>query len=138
MKFIKFSFLTSAPSTLNVFKNVSLKSVITPSSFTTMKLSDILSTILCIAIGVTLRNLNFKIASAKKNTVNAKEIGVTYTVIGIILKVPKTFTTIGIRAPNTINIDCLEKNPAFLIEYFSSIPSAIAKTEYVYKICIVE
>ena len=54
----------SADDNLNVFKNVSLKSVIVPSSLTTKKLSDILSTILCIAIGVTLKNLNLNIANA--------------------------------------------------------------------------
>ena len=92
-----------------------------PSSFTTKKLSDILSTILCIAIGVTLKNLNLNIAKAKKIIVKTKQIGVIYIVIGIILKLPKTLTTIGIRTPNIIKIDCLEKNPAFLILYFNKL-----------------
>ena len=39
------------------------------------------------------------------------EIGVTYTVIGSILHVPKKFKTTGMLIPNKIKIDCFENSP---------------------------
>ena len=47
----------------------------------------------------------------KNSILKENDIGVTYTVIGIILHVPKKFKTTGILIPNKINIDCLENKP---------------------------
>ena len=41
------------------------------------------------------------------------------------------FIIIGINTPITINIDCLEKNPAFLVEYLKRFIMLIANRPYV-------
>ena len=66
-----------------------------------------------------VENKVVKIANAKKTTASVKEIGVKYIVIGIILRVPNTLTITGNKHPKIISMDCLEKNPAFLIENIS-------------------
>ena len=91
-----------------------------PSSFNTMQLSEILSTIFCRAIGVTPKKLNLKIAKAQQIIATENVIGVAKTVIGINFRnEPNTFTVIGIANPRQINRDCLEKNPEFLSEKFN-------------------
>ena len=61
--FIKFLLLISSGLSLNISKNVLLKSVIALFSSKTTYPSDILSTIFCKAIGVIFKKLNFIMAN---------------------------------------------------------------------------
>ena len=60
-----------------------------------------------------------KEASAKNAKAIVNEIGVAYTVKSTIPKVAKMFIPTEIATPASINKDCLEKNPEFLIIYLN-------------------
>ena len=76
-------------------------------------------------MGVAFSKSNLNIPNVKNITATANVIGVMYIDIGKIENVANAFVTIGTRAPNNIKHACLEKNPEFLIVYFTKINSDI-------------
>ena len=48
---------------------------------------------------------------------------------------PNKFITIGTKEPSIKSIDCFEKIPEFLIEYFTNINTDKNNNKYVYALC---
>ena len=99
--------------------------------------SDILSTTLWSAIGVTFKKSNLNIARAIKSIATVNAIGVIYTLMGTICKLPRMFIIRGIDIPANIKSDCFEKKPEFLIEYRSKYSIPINIRIYEYKWCTI-
>ena len=93
-----------------------LKSIKSNLSFITAYESEIRFTTLCSAMGITFKNLNFRIATAKHKTEKVKNKGVTEYENFTILDEYIIFTINGKAALTIIRIDCPEKMPELLLE----------------------